>query len=222
MAEDIEVLEQYLPAQNMARGCATKPYSLISNAPGKSVIYLTVPRRRKGLRSTTDPGSAQREILEQILGPLKSEVIRVYFEFVHPCFPVLDEIAFNEFWEPDPARIPSSLICEILASTLLFWHNSPVLKQHPRPDLSFAWNQAVTALQEDFMAPTVATVHSALIDMVGRPILQMTGNIVNAGRTASLAHSLGLHRDPTTWKAAEHEKAVRVRLWWGCVVNDHW
>ena len=113
-------------------------------------------------------------------------------------------------------------MCDIYACTLLFWNYSPVLKQYPRPDLTFAWNQAVTALQDDFMSPMISTVHATLLDMIGRPILQITGNIVNAGRVVTLAHSLGLHRDPTSWKATDHEKNVRVRLWWGCVINDHW
>jgi hypothetical protein len=38
---------------------------------------LTVPRRRRGLHSPVDPGKAQREIMDQILSPLQSEVIEM-------------------------------------------------------------------------------------------------------------------------------------------------
>ena len=72
------------------------------------------------------------------------------------------------------------------------------------------------------MAPTISTVHAALLDMIGRPVMQVTGNIVNAGRVVTLAHSLGLHRDPTLWKARTHEKNVRIRLWWGVLIHDYW
>lgn len=72
------------------------------------------------------------------------------------------------------------------------------------------------------MAPSLTTVHAALLDMLGRPIYHVTGNIINAGRTVSLAHSQGLHRDPTEWRASSAEKSLRIRLWWGVLIHDHW
>ncbi|KAF2163958.1 hypothetical protein M409DRAFT_57062 [Zasmidium cellare ATCC 36951] len=86
----------------------------------------------------------------------------------------------------------------------------------------FLWNQAVAAIQEDFLGSTISTVHASLLDLIGRPVLSITGNIVTLGRTVTLAHSLGLHRDPTNWKATEHEKNVRIRLWWGVLIHDYW
>lgn len=80
MAEDIAVLEQYLTSQASEERAATRPYSTISNVPGNPIVYLTVPRRRKGLRSAVDPGRTQREIIEQILSPFTSEVRRMYYE----------------------------------------------------------------------------------------------------------------------------------------------
>ncbi|RMY85626.1 hypothetical protein D0864_07262 [Hortaea werneckii] len=223
MAEDIEVVEHYLPPEANKDGATTKPYSLVPSAEGKPIIYLTVPRRRRGLRTDANPGSTQREILEQILGPLKEAVIRLFFEHVYPCFPVVDEAAFLRDWEQDASKIPSALLCDIYASTLIFWEMSPSLRLHTRPDMTFAWNQAVMALQEDFMAPSISTVQSALLDLMGRPVLSVTGNIVNAGRTVTLANSLGLNRDPTSWaSSSENEKNVRIRLWWCLVVNDFW
>jgi hypothetical protein len=58
--------------------------------------------------------------------------------------------------------------------------------------------------------------------MLGRPIYHMTGNIINAGRTVNLAHSHGLHRDPSAWRAGDSEKSLRARVWWALVVHDHW
>lgn len=145
-----------------------------------------------------------------------------YFENLHSCFPVVDKQTFLDLWYRGPERISSTLVCDIYASALLFWHKSDILKRHARPDQEFAWNQAVRALQDDFMAPSISTVHSALLDMVGRPILQISENIVNARRTVTLAHSLGLHRDQRGWKVTDHDKHIRIHLWWGCLILDHW
>ncbi|QDS73755.1 hypothetical protein FKW77_005060 [Venturia effusa] len=222
MAEDVQVLENYLTSKSLQTSSTSRPYTVVSRGADDPIVYITVPRRRQGLRTATDPGRAQREILEQILGPLKTEVIRLYFDHLHPCFPILDEAAFFDLWKRDPGRISSTLVCDIYCVALLFWNKSDVLANHHRPDLKFAWNQAVAALQDDFMAPTVSTIESALLDMNGRPVIQVTGNIVNAGRTVTLAHSLGLHRDPTAWKATTRERDLRIRLWWGVFVHDSW
>jgi hypothetical protein len=125
-------------------------------------------------------------------------------------------------WQRDDDRISSTLICDLYALTLLFWNRSEVLRHLPRPNLQFMWNQAVAALQDDFTAPTISTVHAALLDLTGRPVVQITENIMNAGRVVTLAHSLGLHRDPTLWKSTTHEKNIRTRLWWGVLIHDYW
>jgi hypothetical protein len=145
-----------------------------------------------------------------------------YFSHLHPCFPIIDEKTFHELWQKDPSRISSTIVCDIYAAALLFWNTSSHLKSHHRPDLAFMWNQAVAGLQEDFLGSTISTVHAALLDLIGRPVLSITGNIVTLGRTITLAHSLGLHRDPSSWRATENEKNVRIRLWWGVLIHDHW
>lgn len=108
------------------------------------------------------------------------------------------------------------------AVSLSYWNCSDGLRSHTRPDAQFVWNQAVLALKDDFMAPSMVTVHAALLDMLGRPVYQITGNILNAGRTVNLAHSQGLHRDPSTWRTKDSEKRIRIRAWWALVIHDHW
>ena len=78
MAEDMEIFETYLTSKTSSQPAASKPYKTMSNVPGNQIFYLTVPRRREGLRCAVDPGRVQREILEQILGPLKLEVVNVF------------------------------------------------------------------------------------------------------------------------------------------------
>ncbi|KAH3904477.1 hypothetical protein HBI56_171410 [Parastagonospora nodorum] len=222
MAEDITVLEQYLSPKPIESQSMAKPYRTVSTASTNPIVYLTVPRIRKGLKASADPGGTQREIIEQVLSPHAAEVRRLYFDYLHPCFPILDEQTFLHLWQKNNNLVSSTLMCDMYASALLYWHRSEVLRQHPRPDLNFIWNNAITALQDDFLGPTISTVPAALLDMLGRPVRAVTGNIVNAGRVVTLAQSLGLHRDPSSWKITVHEKNVRMRLWWGVVIHDHW
>lgn len=113
-------------------------------------------------------------------------------------------------------------MCDIYAVALPYWESHQILRQQPRPSAQFAWNQAVLALRDDFMAPSMTTVHAGLLDLLGRPIYHVTGNITNAGRIVSLAYSQGLHRDPTSWPAKNVEKSLRIRVWWAVLIHDHW
>jgi hypothetical protein len=106
--------------------------------------------------------------------------------------------------------------------SLVYWKHTPKLARHPKPDVRYAVNLSVAALHEDFSAPGLSTISAALVDLTGRPIFSMTGNALNCGRTVSLAHCLGLNRDPSNWKLSVQEKNQRIRLWWGVVIVDRW
>lgn len=113
-------------------------------------------------------------------------------------------------------------MCVIHALSLHLWNRSSKLSAHPRPDLNYAWSLAVNALQEDFLAPSISTVQSATLDSIGRPTIAMVGNITNEGRTIALAHAFGLNRNPEPWKCSKREKTLRIRAWWGGLINNRW
>lgn len=77
MADDLDVLERHLASRMPLDRSDTRPYVRISNSPGESIVYRTVSRLRKGLQSTESPGVAQREIMENVLGPLTTHVIKL-------------------------------------------------------------------------------------------------------------------------------------------------
>nr|POE90111.1 putative transcriptional regulatory protein c25b8.11 [Quercus suber] len=204
MAEDIDVLERHLTGSSALTHSENPPYIQVSSSCGEPIVYHAVPREREGLISAEDPGVKQREIMEQILGPHKTDVIRLYVKCT---------TKFRTCLTTNEDRISATVMCEMYAISLLFWAQSDCLKQHHRPDMSYAWNQAVIALRDDFMAPSIATIHAALLDLLGRPMIQATGNIANIGRTVTLAHSFGLHRNPVHWSTTHVEKTFRSRLW---------
>lgn len=136
--------------------------------------------------------------------------------------PIVERDTFLDLWRNDRERISSTLICDLYATSLRYWSSSEALKPITQPDSAFAWNQAVAALEEDFVSPSMTTLHSVLIDLGGRPALELRHNLLNVGRAVSLAHTLGLHRNPTSWQMLEAEKNLRIRLWWTVVIHDYW
>ncbi|TGO72301.1 hypothetical protein BELL_0470g00080 [Botrytis elliptica] len=223
IAEDVQLLEQYMESQARPdRSNRGRLYDTVSDNPKDPVIYLSVSRRREGLSSSERAGEKQKEILEQILGPNVREVVNLYFRHIHPSFPIIDEHNFNQLYSKGDKSLSPALICDILASSLVYWRHSPNLKRFPVPDQRYCWNMAVESLQGDFLAPGLSTLYAALLDLSGRPVVSITGNTLTSGRSVALAHSLGLNRDPSRWRISDHEKSLRTRLWWGVLIHDRW
>ncbi|KAF7919679.1 uncharacterized protein EAE97_011597 [Botrytis byssoidea] len=223
IAEDVQLLEQYMESQaRPERSKRGRLYDTVSDNPKDPVIYLSVPRRREGLSSSERAGEKQKEILEQILGPNVREVVNLYFRHIHPSFPIIDEHNFNQLYSKGDKSLSPALMCDILASSLVYWRHCPNLKRFPVPDQRYCWNLAVESLQGCFLAPGLSTLYAALLDLTGRPIISITGNTLTSGRSVALAHSLGLNRDPSRWRISDHEKSLRTRLWWGVLIHDRW
>ncbi|KAK2761072.1 hypothetical protein FQN53_007769 [Emmonsiellopsis sp. PD_33] len=215
-AEDAQVIERFMPSESSMKRPDTKaPYNVYSNDPRKPILYTTVSRRRQGLRTTGIPGDNQKEIIEQILGPFKHDLVKIFLDRINASFPIFDEYAFMESYGAENDRtLPPPLLCQVYASSLIYWQQSQILAPHPKPDIRYAINLAVAALHEEFSAPGLSTLSAALIDLTVRPIYSMTGNAINSGRTVALSHCLGLNRDPSNWKLSLAEKYQRIRLWW--------
>jgi len=225
VAEDAQVIEKHMPPERSSFSEEPKshPYNIYSSDPRKPVLYTTISRRRKGMRQGVPPGENQKEILEQILGPFKHDLVRLFIDRFNVAFPIFDG---EQFWESyitesleDP---PASLLCQVYSMSLVYWKHTPKLACHPKPDVRYAVNMTVAALHEEFSAPGLSTISAALIDLTGRPIFSMTGNAISCGRMLSLANCLGLNRDPSLWKLSQQEKDQRIRLWWGVVIHDRW
>ncbi|KAE8335657.1 hypothetical protein BDV24DRAFT_171147 [Aspergillus arachidicola] len=216
ISEDIQILERYMSSKSSSLSTGERSGS--SDTP---MVYLRAPRRREGLSMAANPGKRQKEIVMQVLQPYTDELVRLYFEEIHPAFPLLDEQLFMELYKAGDKLSPV-LVCYFFSVSLILWHHSPVLRQFPKPDIYFIWNLAVEALQQDFLAPALSTMYSVLLDMGGRPIYSMLVNTINNGRAVTLAQTLGLNRDPTNWRRPKSEKSLRIRLWWAVVVHDRW
>ncbi|KAF2876624.1 C6 transcription factor-like protein [Massariosphaeria phaeospora] len=225
VAEDVDIVKRHISQHRPVGREGSEPsYHTLSHDISSPVVYLSVPRFRTGLRSELGAGKKQLEIIEQIMGPFKQEVIGLYFSHIHPYFPILDAETCALVKENPKERdeVSKNLLSTIYASGSPHWRKSDTLKLHARPDLHFLWSKAASALLEDFLSPSMATVTASVLDQIGRPSVSMVGNITLCGRTISLAQTFGLHRDPSEWKITDAEKSARLRLWWGVLITDYW
>ncbi|RDW68323.1 hypothetical protein BP5796_08980 [Coleophoma crateriformis] len=223
ITSDAHVLEQYMSPNSPEGNEPTQnPYRVYSADPHKPVLYRRVPRRRAGLEVAKEPGVKQQVVLEQVLAPNARRLLHLYLDKVHPAFPVIDENQLLDTRKNDASGPSAALICQIYAITMTYWNQTSFSKVHPHPDSRFAWNLAVKALQDDFLAPTLSTLQTVLVDLTGRPTYSITGNVINIGRAVTFSYSLGLNRDPSQWNISQYEKNLRVRIWWGILIHDSW
>ncbi|KAF2819533.1 hypothetical protein CC86DRAFT_362382 [Ophiobolus disseminans] len=224
LAEDVDIFNRHISQHRHPENEESEPskYQTLRHDVNDPVVYLSVPRFRTGLPPNSGCGREQLEIVEQIMGPFKREVIELYFTHVHYHFPILDDETCQLLRSGQFAKVPNNLMCVIYALGSPLWSRSDTLKLHPRPDSYYLWNKAISAILEDFLSPGMSTIQAAVLDQIGRPSVSIVGNITLCGRTVSLAQTFGLHRDPSKWNITENEKSVRIRAWWCCLVTDHW
>ncbi|CRG86446.1 putative transcriptional regulatory protein C777,02 [Talaromyces islandicus] len=225
MARDAQVLQRYMsPVYDTAVSYARpNPYSVYSHDPRDPVVYMKVPRQRNIVPSGNGTaGFKQFESMEKIIEPLGPELCHVYFENIHPPFPILDENTVLEAYRQD--GLPHTLVCEIYAVSLILWKTSRKIASsgRPPPDIRYMWNLAVSAMNDDFSAPDFSTVLACILDLLGRPITSITYNAVNIGRVVALSQSLGLNRNPLKWDLEFRQKSLRIRTWWGILIHDQW
>ena len=165
VAEDVQILGQYLTSQKRAPPSRTRNYNLVSNAPGSPILYLSVPKRREGLRfwksATNDFGTDSWVVqgwsfqpvrfpllwntAHPICGPIR------YFDHLRPSFPILDEQTFPDLRQRHDETISSAFLREFCALALPLWNRSDQLRGHLCPDIRYTWNLAMAALNDDFI-----------------------------------------------------------------------
>lgn len=196
------------------------PYLVYSKDSRRPITFLPVPRQHGGVKFHKAPGADQCEIVAKLVEPFSEELTELYFQQVHPCFPLLHEASIRSLHVNDRDLFPHALRCDIYATALKFWNTSSRLKPHYQPDITYIWSLGIRALNDDFISPSLATLCAAVHTLAGRPVTTMTGNAVNLGRTVALAHSLGLNHDPRQWNLDKDEISLRIRAWWAVLIHD--
>lgn len=227
VTSDTQILADYLRAEPSAGGrLARMARPGRNHGPGsdKPVMFARIRKHPVGKPLCQSTASMKCEIVEKILEPWTEELVDLYFMKVNTCFPLLDESSFKEQYKHQRHQISPALLVNLYAHTLVFWPQTRASKDGKQcPDGRFIWNQANDALSSELqLSPGISTVIAILLNVGGRPTTSMIGNGIMLGSAVSIAHGLGLHRDPTDWDIAPSEKSLRIRIWWALVIHDKW
>ena len=73
--EDIQILGPYLSKGDGARQSSKERQTATAGPSRNPLLYLSVPRRRRGLQPAKDPGSNQKLVLQHLVGPFADELV---------------------------------------------------------------------------------------------------------------------------------------------------
>ncbi|KAI1842058.1 hypothetical protein JX266_011709 [Neoarthrinium moseri] len=219
---DSQVLADYLSIISSSNG-GVRMVRPVPASRSKPVLFATVKKRPIGMDNSPSPSQQKLHFIEKLLEPCIDQLIDLYFDKVNICLPLLDLESFKKQHRDAKEKISPALLSCLYAHTLVYWRFSPQLRQYRPPDIRFIWNLANEALYSELhLSPGISTITALLLNIGGRPTTSLIGNGVQLGAAVSLAHSLGLNRDPLPWDIPEAEKFLRMKIWWSLLIHDKW
>ncbi|KAJ9272880.1 transcriptional regulator family: Fungal Specific TF [Paecilomyces variotii] len=166
------------------------------------------------------------ERIETLVGSCGDALVRLYFRFVHPAFPILSKARFLKSYSEDKFSIPASLRGVVYGLACPFWAQDSTLQSQPLVSQHELFDQVHTALNRELDSPKLSTLQACLLALQETPPLTQTTesprNWTFACQATSCAQNLGLQQDPSLWNIPAWEKSLRKKLWWATFATDKW
>ena len=156
--------------------------------------------------------------IERLVSPHGRRLIELYFEVVHPAFPILEKDVFMERYEHSYRGFSPSLLVAMYLLAINWWDYSEELSRSQRPDVPALERLMRSSLADAMFRPKLSTVQAGLL-LSQRP---EGDQWAPTAQLVAIAQELGLHLDCTHWKIPPWEKALRKRLAWAVYMQDKW
>lgn len=163
-------------------------------------------------------GRAQLAAFEVALGPSASALVDLYFETVHPGFPILQKKEFLHLYRTSPSLIAPSLLAAVYLLGMRWWSRDPRLRSMQKPDVSPLRTVALRSLELSMHRPDISTLQAALL-LLQEPegkTWALTSQLI------ACAQDLGFHLDCSDWNLSDWERGLRKRVGWAVYMQDKW
>jgi hypothetical protein len=174
------------------------------------------------LPDTATPGHEHQyddiDDIERLVAPHGRKMVDLYFEVVHPSFPIIQKTVFYEKYERSPREFSPPLLAAIYILAINWWELSDELSQHPKPSLSALEKIMRTSLADATWRPKLSTIQAGLL-LSQKP---EGDQWAPTAQLVAIAQELGLHLDCSHWKIPAWEKGLRKRLAWALYMQDKW
>ncbi|KAJ4985794.1 transcription factor [Stagonosporopsis vannaccii] len=167
--------------------------------------------------------------IEAAVQPMGRRLVDLYFQFVHPSFPVLHKDVFIAKHQRSYRCFAPSLLAAVYLLALEWMIHDDMLASWNAaraPDVALIERVANASLQEELQRPTLSTLEAGIllmqrsrVDSSERPcssVWRLHAQLV------AMSYDLGLHIDCSFWSIPEWEAGLRRRLSWALYVQDRW
>ncbi|GAW24418.1 hypothetical protein ANO14919_140020 [Xylariales sp. No.14919] len=156
--------------------------------------------------------------IERIVAPHGRKLINLYFEIVHPGFPIIQKNVFYEKYDRDRHEFSPPVLAAVYLLAVNWWDHSEDLSRFPRPNVRELERLIRSSLADAMWRPKLSTVQAGLL-LSQRP---EGDQWAPTAQLVATAQELGLHLDCTHWKIPPWEKGLRKRLAWALYMQDKW
>lgn len=174
------------------------------------------------LPDSTTPGHEHQfedvDEVQRLVAPYGRKLIDLYFEVVHPAFPIVQKNVFYEKYDRNYREFSPPLLAAVYILAINWWEHSDELSKSPRPNVREIERLIRSSLADAMWRPKLSTVQAALL-LSQRP---EGDQWAPTAQIVAIAQELGLHLDCTHWKIPPWEKGLRKRLAWALYMQDKW
>lgn len=175
---------------------------------------------------TSRPKMEASAAIEERVYPYGPNLVRLYFKYVHPVYPVVSKVRFLRLYNTAKEKIPASLRGAVYALATVFWNRDPSLKGPCPWEQHELHTKAQSSLRCELENPNLANLQACLLLIHMAPpwtdTVETPSIWILSAQAVSNAQMSGLHHDPADWNIAPWEKRLRKKLWWAIYMADCW
>ncbi|KAI5203956.1 hypothetical protein E4T39_03884 [Aureobasidium subglaciale] len=170
----------------------------------------------------------RREIKEMISDDVGKRLIKLFFRFVQPYFPILSRERSMSGGVYDPEVFPTWLLAAVYGHALPFciFDDQLCVEVYTPPSTDSLFRIAWSATHPNYHTPSLSVVQTLLLLVQRRPTNKHVADTpvkwTMVTDAVSIAQSLGLNLDPTNWPLPLWEQRLRRRLTWAVFTQEKW
>ncbi|KAG9853795.1 hypothetical protein KCU98_g2273, partial [Aureobasidium melanogenum] len=170
----------------------------------------------------------RREIKNMIHDDIGKRLIKIFFRFVQPYFPILSRERSMNNGDYDPEAFPTWLLAAVYGHALPFciFDDQLCVDVYTPPSVDSLFQIAWSAVQPNYHTPSLSVVQTLLLIVQRRPtnkhVADTPAKWTMVTDAVSIAQSLGLNLDPTDWPLPLWEQRLRRRLAWAVFNQEKW
>jgi hypothetical protein len=158
------------------------------------------------------------DAIENIIAPHGPALLDLYFQIIHPNFPILQKTVFFEKYNRSYREFSPPILAAVYILAINWWDHSEELVNVPKPDIHELERLARVTLADAMYRPKLSTVQAGLL-LSQRP---EGDQWAPTAQLVAIGQELGLHLDCSNWKIPPWERGLRKRLAWALYMQDKW